>query len=147
MGGFSFVGGALAIALTGGVLSIGPLAGLAALLGLSTRSAILLISRAEELVLEHGAPWTFATVTQATRDRFVAILASAALIILALAPLALQSSAAGMEILGPMAIVIIAGVIVGAIGDLVVLPIMLWRVWQPRAGQLNRPSEDAQPLG
>jgi hypothetical protein len=51
-----------------------------------------------------------------------------------------------MEILGPMAIVIIAGTIVGAIGDLVVLPIMLWRVWQPRAGQTRHSNEGPQTL-
>jgi Cu/Ag efflux pump CusA len=144
--GFSFIGGAFAIALNGGVLSIGPLAGLAALLGLSTRSAILMISQAENLVLERGAPWSFATVRHATTDRFVAIIGSAALVILALAPLALRASAAGMEILGPMAIVIIAGVVVGAIGDLVVLPIMLWRVWQPRGGQASLSDEGPQEI-
>ena len=132
--GFAFIGGALAIALMGGVLSIGPIAGLVALLGLSMRNAILMISEAEDLVLERAAPWTFATVARAVTNRFVAVAASAALVILALAPMAFRSDVGGMEILGPMAIVIISGAVVGTAGTLTVLPIMIWRFWRPRAG-------------
>jgi multidrug efflux pump subunit AcrB len=121
----------------GGVLSIGPIAGLVALLGLAMRNAILMISEAEELA-GTGAPWTFPALTRAITDRSVPVLASTGLVILTLLPMAFHATVAGMEILGPMAIVIIAGAAIGAAGDLVVLPIMLWRFWRPRrdgAGQ------------
>ena len=83
---FSFVGAAIAIAVTGSVLSIGAIAGLVTLLGLSMRSAILLLSRAEDLVRRRKAPWTLATVAEAAGDRMLPIAGSAALVILALAP-------------------------------------------------------------
>jgi Cu/Ag efflux pump CusA len=130
---FAFVGGVAAVALAGGLLSIGEMAGLAALVGLSMRSAILLISRAEEAVAGGGKSWTLATVAGAAGERLVPLLASTALVVLALAPFAVDAGAAGREIIGPMSIVIIAGVITGAIGDLLVLPVMLFVFWRPRA--------------
>jgi Cu/Ag efflux pump CusA len=39
-----------------------------------------------------------------------------------------------MEVLGPMAIVIIAGLVTGAIGDLLVLPIAVRKLWRPGLG-------------
>lgn len=129
---FAVAGGVAAVAFMGGLLSIGDLAGLAALVGLSMRSAILLISRVEEAVAGGGKPWTLATVAGAAGERLVPLIASTALVALALAPFAVDAGAAGREMIGPMSIVIIAGLITGAIGDLLVLPILLFAVWRPR---------------
>jgi Cu/Ag efflux pump CusA len=137
----SFVGAAIAVALLGGEITLGVIAGLVALLGLSMRNAILLIDRAEALVLEDGEAWGLATVARATGERFVPLAASTLLVALGLAPVAVQAGAAGMEIVGPMAIVIIAGLITGAIGDLIVLPIALLRLWRPGLGpRRSRPA-------
>jgi len=130
----SFVGAAIAVALLGGEVTLGVIAGLVALLGLSMRNAILLIDRAEALVLKDGEAWGLATVARAASERFVPLAASTLLVALALAPIAVQAGAAGMEIVGPMAIVIIAGLLTGAIGDLIVLPIALLRLWRPGLG-------------
>jgi Cu/Ag efflux pump CusA len=135
---FALAGGVAAIFLMGGALSIGTMAGLVALVGLSMRSAVLLISRAEDLVRRGGAPWTLATVARAAGERLTPVVASAALVSLALAPLALQAGAAGHEILGPMAIVIIAGVIVGALADLTLLPVLLLAFWRPGPARRGR---------
>jgi Cu/Ag efflux pump CusA len=132
---FAFLGGVLATALLGGVASIGEMAGLIALIGLSVRSSILLISRAEDAINEGGKPWTLATVTGAAGERMVAVLGSAALVVLALAPFAVDAGAPGREIIGPMAIVVIVGVVTGALGDLLVLPLMLFAFWRPRLRQ------------
>ena len=128
----SFVGAAVAIALLGGEITLGVIAGLVALLGLSMRNAILLIDRAEDLVLAGGEAWGRATVVRAAGERLTPLVASALLVSLALAPIAVQAGAGGMEIVGPMAIVIIAGLTTGVIGDLIVLPIALLRLWRPR---------------
>jgi Cu/Ag efflux pump CusA len=129
----SFIGAAIAVVLLG-ELTLGAMAGLVALLGLSMRNAILLIDRAETLALAPGGEWGLATVSRAASERFVPLAASALLAALALAPIAVQAGAAGMEVLGPMAIVIIAGLVTGAIGDLLVLPIALRRLWRPGLG-------------
>jgi multidrug efflux pump subunit AcrB len=129
----SFVGAAIAVALLG-ELTLGSMAGLVALIGLSMRNAILLIDRAETLALAGGGEWGLATVTRAAGERFAPLAASTLLAALALAPIAVQAGAAGMEVLGPMAIVIIAGLVTGAIGDLLVLPIAVRKLWRPGLG-------------
>jgi Cu/Ag efflux pump CusA len=134
----SFVGAAIAVALLGGVVTLGVIAGLVALLGLSMRNAILLIDRAEALALEDGEAWGLAIVARATSERLAPLAASTLLVALALAPIAVQAGAAGMEIVGPMAVVIIAGLITGAIGDLIALPIALLRLWRPGLGTSRR---------
>jgi HME family heavy-metal exporter len=136
----SFVGAAIAVALLG-ELTLGAMAGLVALLGLSMRNAILLIDRAETLALAPGGEWGLATVSRAASERFVPLAASALLAALALAPIAFQAGAAGMEVLGPMAIVIIAGLVTGALGDLLVVPIALRRLWRPGLGARRRPTD------
>jgi Cu/Ag efflux pump CusA len=134
----SFIGAAIAVGLLGGELTLGAIAGLVALLGLSMRNAILLIDRAETLALGEDGVWGLSIVTRAAGERFVPLAASTLLAALALAPIAVQAGAAGMEILGPMAIVIVAGLITGAFGDLLVLPIALRRLWRPSLGARSR---------
>lgn len=140
--GFAFIGAAIAVALMGGTLSIGSIAGLVALLGISMRHAIPMISEAEDLATEGALPWSFVTLTRSITDRSAPLTASAALVILVLAPLALGGEAAGMEILGPMAIVIIAGTVSGVIGDLIVLPMMLWKFWHPQLASIENLTRD-----
>ena len=128
---FSFVGAAVAVLFLGGVLSLGAIVGLIALFGISMRSAILLFDRLEYLVLSHKAAWSPATVVLATRQRLTPVLMTSFLAALALAPLALDAGQAGREILGPMALVILGGLITGLLGDLLVLPAMIVALWRP----------------
>jgi len=135
---FSLVGAVAAVALTGGLFSLGAMVGLITLFGLSIRSAILLIARAEDLALERGTPWSLETVTRAAGERAVPIAMTALLVILAVTPLAFQAGGSGREILGPMAIVIIGGQITAALANLLLLPILVFVFWRPRADQRMR---------
>ncbi len=128
---FSLVGAVAAIALAGGLFSLGAMVGLITLSGLSMRSAILLIARAEDVALERETPWSMAGVAHAAGERAAPIVMTAVLVMLALAPLALHASGAGREILGPMAAVIIGGQITAALGNLLILPILVFVFWRP----------------
>ena len=128
---FGLAGGVAAILALGGVASIGAMAGLVALVGLSMRSAIILVSRVEERVAE-GAPWRLSTVARAAGERLTPLAVSSAMVTLALAPMALDAGSPGREIVGPMAQVVIAGAISGAIGNLLLTPLLLMGVWRPR---------------
>jgi Cu/Ag efflux pump CusA len=135
---FAFVGGAIAVLAMGGAPSIGAMAGLIALFGLSQRGAILLITRLEDLVVAGRAPWSFETVAKASRDRLDPLLISTALIVVVLAPFAVQAGAAGNEFIGPMAIVIIAGLITSALASALLSPILLYALWRPGLARLSR---------
>ena len=128
----AFVGGVIVVVLTGGVLSLGALVGFIALLGVSVRNAMLLVSRMQELAAQPGAEWNEAMVWAAAADRFSPILITTCLVFLALAPLAIRGDQAGGEVLGPMAGVILGGLVTGAAFSLLVLPALIFRFWRPR---------------
>jgi len=127
----ALMGAALAMILLGGTLSVGAIAGLIALFGLSMRGAILIMCELEDLILTHRASWSPATVVLAVRERLTPLLMTSLLVALGLAPLAVQAGDAGREILGPMAIVILSGLVTGTLGSLFVLPALILVFWRP----------------
>lgn len=118
----SLVGGVLAVALTGGVLSIGSLVGFVTLFGIAARNAIMLLWHYDHLVRVEGLPWNAATAARGARERLTPVLLTAALTALALLPIALRANEAGQEIEGPMAIVIVGGLLSSTLLGLVLLP-------------------------
>ena len=127
----ALAGGVAAVALLGGVMSVGATVGFIALFGLSMRSAILVFSRLEDLVLLRRESWSPQTVVRAARERLTPVLMTALLVALAVAALALHAGMAGREILGPMAIVILGGLITATLGVLFILPPMILVLWRP----------------
>jgi CzcA family heavy metal efflux pump len=135
---FSLVGAVVAVALSGGLFSLGAMVGLITLFGLSLRSAVLLIARAEDLALERETPWSLETLARAAGERTVPLVMTSLLVILAVAPLAMQADGAGREILGPMAMVIIGGQVTAALANLLLLPILVFVFWRPDPGRRRR---------
>lgn len=124
---FALVGGVIAVALTGATLSLGALVGFITLFGVAARNSILLISHLDQLIEEEGRDWSVDTVLLATRERVTPILMTALVTGLGVLPLAISTGQAGREIQGPMAIVILGGLITSTIASLVLLPSLAWR--------------------
>jgi CzcA family heavy metal efflux pump len=141
--GFAFVGGVAAVMLMGGVLSLGALAGFVTLFGLSTRNAMILIARVDDLVSTHKLAWCEETVRVAAGDRFSPILFSALLIAAGLTPLALQTGDPGHEILGPMVWVILGGLLTSSAMSLFFSPALVFQLWRPKLAGDGRPGQIA----
>jgi Cu/Ag efflux pump CusA len=124
---FALVGGVAAVLCGGAALSLGSMVGFVTLLGISLRNSIMLISHYEHLVKVDGLPWGIDTAVRGASERLVPILMTALVTALALLPLALTSGAAGNEIEGPMAIVILGGLITSTALNLLVLPALATR--------------------
>jgi len=124
---FALVGGVLAVFAGGGLLSIGSLVGFVTLFGISTRNSIMLISHYEHLVEVDGEPWSIETVVRGAGERLVPILMTALVTALGVLPLALGSGEAGREIEGPMATVILGGLITSTALNLIILPALAWK--------------------
>ncbi len=124
---FALVGGVLAVMLSGGTLSIGSLVGLVALFGITARNSIMLVSHYEHLVASEGCAWGIETALRGARERLVPILMTAIVTALGLLPLALESGETGREIEGPMAIVILGGLLTSTALNLLVLPALALR--------------------
>lgn len=124
---FALIGGVLAVFFNGGQTSIGSLVGFVTLFGISTRNSIMLISHYEHLVVQEGAAWSLDTLARGAGERLVPILMTALVTALGVLPLALGSGEAGREIEGPMAIVILGGLVSSTALNLLVLPALAWK--------------------
>ncbi len=124
---FAFVGGVIAVALTGGVLSLGSMVGFVTLFGIALRNSILMISHYEHLVVVEGRAWTLETAIAGAADRLVPILMTSLVTGLGLLPLALGAGEPGREIEGPMAVVILGGLLTSMALNLLVLPTLALR--------------------
>ena len=124
---FALVGGVFAVLATGAVLSLGSLVGFVALFGISTRNAIMLISHYDHLVRVEGAGWSLETAIRGASERLGPVTMTAAVTALGLLPLAIGSGAPGREIEGPLAIVILGGLVTSTALTLFVLPTLALR--------------------
>jgi Cu/Ag efflux pump CusA len=115
-----------------GSLTMGSLVGFVTLFGVTTRNAIMLISHYEHLVMEEKQAWNLGTAIHGASERLVPILMTAIVTALGLLPLALHSGEAGCEIEGPMAVVILGGLITSTALNLLVLPTLAlrWASWR-----------------
>jgi Cu/Ag efflux pump CusA len=118
----TLIGGVIAVALTGGTLSLGAMVGFVALFGMAARNTILLVSHYDHLVSTEGQRWGLESALRGAEERLTPVLLTALLTALALLPVALQSRAAGHEIEGPMAIVILGGLFSSTFVSLVLIP-------------------------
>jgi len=124
---FALVGGALAVFGTGGTLSLGSLIGFITLFGITLRNSIMMISHYEHLVSVEGMTWGLETALRGASERLAPILMTATVTGLGLLPLAIGSGDPGREIEGPMAIVILGGLITSTALNLLVLPTLALR--------------------
>ncbi len=144
---FALVGGVLAVWLTTrfgqageGGLTIGSLVGFVTLFGITTRNSIMMIPHFEHLVNFEGMTWGPQAVMRGASERLMPILMTAMVTSLGLLPLALGSGEAGREIEGPMAIVILGGLITSTLLNLLVLPTLALRYgrFEPMDRKTNR---------
>jgi Cu/Ag efflux pump CusA len=124
---FALVGGVLAVFAGGGMLSLGAMVGFVTLFGITLRNSIMLISHYEHLVEIEGMEWGYQTAIHGASERLAPILMTALVTALGLLPLAIGSSAAGQEIEGPLAIVILGGLVTSTALNLLVLPTLALR--------------------
>jgi CzcA family heavy metal efflux pump len=128
----TLIGGVVAVALTGGTLTLGAMVGFVALFGMAARNTILLVSHYDHLVHEETQAWNLDTASRGAEERLTPVLLTALLTGLALLPVALQLHQPGHEIEGPMAVVILGGLVSSTLVSLLLIP--------PLAAQWLRPS-------
>ncbi|HVV97690.1 MAG TPA: efflux RND transporter permease subunit [Rhodanobacteraceae bacterium] len=127
----TLIGGVAAIAITGGTLTLGAMVGFVALFGMAARNTILLVSHYDHLVREEGQPWNLSTALRGAEERLTPVLLTALLTALALLPVALQLKQPGHEIEGPMAVVILGGLVSSTLVSLLLIPPLAARWLKP----------------
>lgn len=121
----------LPLALMGGLgltwllvdnISIATLVGFIAVGGVAARNGILMISHYLHLMAHEGETFGRALIVRGTLERLVPVLMTALSAGIALVPLLLAANEPGKEILHPVAVVIVGGLISSTLLDLLVTP-------------------------
>jgi Cu/Ag efflux pump CusA len=103
------------------VISIASLVGFITLFGIAVRNGLLLVNHYQHVMQVEGRPLGEAIV-QGSMERLVPILMTALCAALGLVPLALAKGEPGSELLAPLAIVVLGGLITSTFLNLVVVP-------------------------
>ena len=122
---FALIGGVLAALFTGGWLSLGSLVGFVTLFGFTLRNSIMMVSHFQHLVDEEHCDWNLETCIRGATERLPSVLMTALVTALGLLPLAIGSGQPGREIEGPMATIIVGGLISSTILNLLILPTIM----------------------
>jgi CzcA family heavy metal efflux pump len=141
---FALVGGVAAVFTFGGTLDVGSLIGFVTLFGITMRNGIMMVSHWQHLHDVEGMQWGPELVFRGARERLAPVLMTALVTGLGLLPIAIGSGEAGREIEGPMARVILGGLVTSTALNLLVLPVLYRRVGQP---SLSQPAPSGPPSG
>jgi Cu/Ag efflux pump CusA len=145
-------GGALVALALGDRLSDIALLGLLAVLAVAVRGLAVQVRHYQSLQRD-GRPLDTDAVVMGTRERFVPALAGLLAAALALVPFVVLGVVTGLEIVMPLAAVVLGGLLTTALANLVVLPgLVLIGTTRPRDGETRRPNEtdaagESEPSG
>ncbi|HSV68271.1 MAG TPA: efflux RND transporter permease subunit [Mycobacteriales bacterium] len=120
------VGGVLAGSLAGGIMSAGALTGFLVVLAVTVRHGLLLVRGYQRLAESEAVDGT-ELVRRGTRERVAPIMLTALATAAAVLPFAVSGGVAGTEILHPLAVVVLGGLVTSTLVTLFVLPALYLR--------------------
>mgnify|MGYP000518788418 FL=1 len=124
-------------------ISIATLVGFIAVGGVAARNGIMMISHYLHLMRHEGEAFGIPLITRGTLERLVPVLMTALSAGIALIPLVLSPGEPGKEILHPVAVAIVGGLISSTLLDLVVTPSIFFLIGKKAAEKslrLNAPA-------
>ncbi len=119
-------------------ISIATLVGFIAVGGVAARNGIMMISHYLHLMRHEGEFFGIALITRGTLERLVPVLMTALSAGIALIPLVLSPGEPGKEILHPVAVAIVGGLISSTLLDLVVTPAVFYLIGRKAAEKAIR---------
>jgi Cu/Ag efflux pump CusA len=123
----ALIGAIWALHLSGGVFSIATLVGFISLVGITSRNGIMMISHYLHLMREEGEGFTEQMIIRGSLERLVPVMMTALTAGLSLVPFILAADAPGKEILHPLAVVVLGGILTSTLLDQVVTPAVFYK--------------------
>jgi CzcA family heavy metal efflux pump len=139
----ALAGGMIGALLDGGVLSLGSLMGFLGIFAIAMRHGVMLIRHYQDLEEHEGEQFGAALVLRGTRERFAPIVTTIAITAVAMAPLVVLGKIAGLEIVHPIAVVILSGLVTTLVFTLHVVPALYLRFGARREPDLGLDSSAA----
>ncbi len=127
----ALIGGIAGVYLSGGVLSVASLIGFISVFGIAARNGIMMVSHIRHLQRFEGVTDFAEAVRLGAMERLVPILMTAMGSGLALIPLVVGGDQPGKEILSPMAMVILFGLLSSTFLNMIVVPALFLRLGLP----------------
>src|SRR6185503_8158868 len=134
----AFIGGVFALVLTGQTLTVASLVGFISLGGIAVRNGILLVTHYFHLMKEEREPFTRQMVLRGSLERLAPVLMTALTAGIGLVPLVLGGKKPGLEILYPVATVILGGLITSTFCEFLLHPGLFWRFSGKDAAKIVR---------
>ena len=123
----AFVGGVLALVVTQQTLTVASLVGFVSLGGIAVRNGILLVTHYFHLMKEEGQPFSQETVLRGSLERLAPVLMTALTAGIGLIPLVVGGKKPGLEILYPVATVILGGLMTSTFCEFLIHPGLFWK--------------------
>ena len=124
------------------VISIASMVGFVTLFGIAVRNGILLVNHYAHLMQNEGKSFEQAIV-QGSMERLIPILMTALTAVLGLLPIALAKGQPGSELLAPLAIVVLGGLVTSTFLNLIVIPAGYFLLFQHKPIQFKAGSDAA----
>jgi Cu/Ag efflux pump CusA len=131
----SLIGGLVYTWLKVDNISIATLVGFIAVGGVAARNGIMMLSHYLHLMKHEGEGFTREMVERGTLERMVPVLMTALAAGIALIPLVLAGDQPGKEILHPVAVVIVGGLISSTLLEFLVRPLIFFHLGRKAAAQ------------
>ncbi len=141
----AFIGGLVLTYFMVGTVSIATLVGLITLAGIASRNTIMMISHYIHLMEFEGEKFDEKMIIRGSLERLVPVTMTAAVAGLALIPLVLAAGQPGKEILFPVAVVILGGLISSTLLDMAVTPAVFFKFGRKAAEKYIK-REQTDPL-
>lgn len=124
---FAFVGGLILLFLTDRTITVASLVGFITLCGVASRNGIMMLSHYLHLMKHEGETFTKEMIIRGSQERLVPVMMTACVASLALMPLVFAKGQPGSEILHPVAVVIVGGLISSTLLDIILTPTLFYR--------------------
>jgi len=133
----ALTGGLIGPLFDGGMFSLGSLVGLLGILAIAVRQGVMLIKHYQHLEDHEGQAFGPELVVRGTQERFGPILATAVITAAAMVPLVVLGNITGLEIVHPIAVVILGGLVTSTLVTLHVVPAIYARAGGRREPDLG----------
>ncbi|WP_158718972.1 efflux RND transporter permease subunit [Streptomyces globisporus] len=138
------VGGVLTAFAVGGVMSVGALGGFLVVLGIAVRNLVLLVRGYQETAPREDGTVDPQRIVDATRDRVGPVLLTALATAVAVLPAVVLGAIEGMEVLHPLAVVVLGGLVTSTLVTLFIVPALYIR-FHSSPGGLGRRRTGPEP--